>query len=168
MAPLPDDAAAEVTSLCAPPTVWRMLIQADLRARPTALREAVGAGEPLNPEVIAHVQKHWGVTIRDGFGQTETTALIGSIPRSPVKPGSMGRPLPGVAVEIVDPVSGRPASDGEIHQLGGGVGHRSATADAILPMPTAILRPTSASGGSNSWSSPDDLRHDPTCRIAHS
>ena len=56
---------AAVTSLCAPPTVWRMLIQADLGARPPMLREAVGAGEPLNPEVIEHVQKHWGLTIRD-------------------------------------------------------------------------------------------------------
>nr|WP_084269212.1 AMP-binding protein [Mycobacterium avium] len=104
----------DVTSVCAPPTVWRMLIQANLGARPAALREAVGAGEPLNPEVIAQVQKHWGVTIRDGFGQTETTALIGNTPRAPVKPGSMGRPLPGVALEIVDPVSGRSADDGEI------------------------------------------------------
>jgi acetyl-CoA synthetase len=105
---------AEVTSLCAPPTVWRMLIQADLGARPASLREAVGAGEPLNPEVIAHVQTRWGLTIRDGFGQTETTALIGNAPRLPVKPGSMGRPLPGIAVEIVDPVSGQPANEGEI------------------------------------------------------
>ena len=105
---------AEVTSLCAPPTVWRMLIQADLGARPASLREAVGAGEPLNPEVIAHVQRRWGLTIRDGFGQTETTALIGNAPRLPVKPGSMGRPLPGIAVEIVDPVSGQPANEGEI------------------------------------------------------
>lgn len=105
---------ADVTSMCAPPTVWRMLIQADLGAKPPMLREAVGAGEPLNPEVIEHVQKHWGVTIRDGFGQTETTALIGNTPGSRVKPGSMGRPLPGVAVEIVDPVSGQPAGEGEI------------------------------------------------------
>lgn len=105
---------ADVTSVCAPPTVWRMLIQANLGAKPPVLREAVGAGEPLNPEVIEHVQKHWEVTIRDGFGQTETTALIGNTPGSPVKPGSMGRPLPGVAVEIVDPVSGQPASEGEI------------------------------------------------------
>ena len=105
---------AEVTSLCAPPTLWRMLIQADLGARPSTLREAFGAGEPLNPEVIAHVQKHWDVTIRDGFGQTETTALIGNTPHLPVKPGSMGRPLPGVIVEIVDPVSGQQASEGEI------------------------------------------------------
>ena len=105
---------AYVTSVCAPPTVWRMLIQADLGTKPPVLREAVGAGEPLNPEVIEHVQRHWGVTIRDGFGQTETTALIGNTPGSRVKPGSMGRPLPGVAVEIVDRVSGRPASEGEI------------------------------------------------------
>ena len=54
------------------------------------------------------------MTIRDGFGQTETTALIGNTPHIPVKPGSMGRPPPGVAVEIVDPVSGQPASEGEI------------------------------------------------------
>jgi acetyl-CoA synthetase len=105
---------ADVTSLCAPPTVWRMLIQADLGPTPAALREAVGAGEPLNPEVIAHVQKCWGLTIRDGFGQTETTALIGNTPGSPVKPGSMGRPLPGVAVEIVDSINGRPTGEGEI------------------------------------------------------
>jgi acyl-coenzyme A synthetase/AMP-(fatty) acid ligase len=105
---------ADVTSLCAPPTVWRMLIQADLGPAPAALRETVGAGEPLNPEVIAHVQKCWGLSIRGGFGQTETTALIGNAPHSPVKPGSMGRPLAGVAVEIVDPVSGQPADEGEI------------------------------------------------------
>jgi acetyl-CoA synthetase len=105
---------ADVTSMCAPPTVWRMLIQANMGTKPPLLREAVGAGEPLNPEVIEYVQKQWGVTIRDGFGQTETTALIGNTPGSSVKPGSMGRPLPGVAVEIVDPVSLRPASEGEI------------------------------------------------------
>ena len=105
---------ADVTSLCAPPTVWRMLIQAKLGAKPPTLREAVGAGEPLNPEVIEHVRKHWGMTIRDGFGQTETTALVGNTPGSPVKLGSMGRPLPGVEVEIVDSVTGQPASEGEI------------------------------------------------------
>jgi acetyl-CoA synthetase len=105
---------AQVTSLCAPPTVWRMLIQADLGERPEALREAVAAGEPLNPEVIAQVQKRWNITVRDGFGQTETTALVGNTPGSPIKPGSMGRSLPGVAVEIVDPVSDQPADEGEI------------------------------------------------------
>lgn len=105
---------ADVTSLCAPPTVWRMLIQADLGARPPMLREVVGAGEPLSPEVIEQVRRHWGLTIRDGFGQTETTALIGNTPGATVKSGSMGRPLPGVSVEIIDPVSGQPASEGEI------------------------------------------------------
>jgi acetyl-CoA synthetase len=105
---------ADVTSLCAPPTVWRMLIQAKLGAKPPMLREVVGAGEPLNPEVIEHVRKQWGVTIRDGFGQTETTALIGNTPGSSVKLGSMGRPLPGIEVEIVDPLTGQPADEGEI------------------------------------------------------
>jgi acetyl-CoA synthetase len=104
----------DVTSLCAPPTVWRMLIQSRLGERPSALREAVGAGEPLNPEVIGHVRDRWGITIRDGFGQTETTALIGNTPGSTVKPGSMGRPLPGVEIEIVDPLTGQPAEEGEI------------------------------------------------------
>jgi acetyl-CoA synthetase len=95
-----------VTSFCAPPTVWRMLINTDLSGGPGALREVLGAGEPLNPEVIAQVQRHWGLTIRDGYGQTETTAQIANTPGSPVKPGSMGRPLPGVPVVLVDPVTG--------------------------------------------------------------
>jgi acetyl-CoA synthetase len=104
-----------VTTFCAPPTVWRMLIQADLgAANVTALRECVAAGEPLNPEVIEQVRKAWGITVRDGFGQTETTAQIGNSPGQPVKPGSMGRPLPGYAVTLVDPVTGQPGKDGEI------------------------------------------------------
>ena len=104
-----------VTSFCAPPTVWRMLIQADLgAANVTALRECVAAGEPLNPEVIEQVRKAWGITVRDGFGQTETTAQIGNIPGQPVKPGSMGRPLPGYPVTLVDPLTGEPGRDGEI------------------------------------------------------
>lgn len=107
----------EVTSMCAPPTVWRMLIAGDLSGGPGALRELVGAGEPLNPEVIAQVEKAWGLTIRDGFGQTETTASVGNTPESPVRPGSMGRPLPGVPVAIVDPTSDavvEGAGEGEI------------------------------------------------------
>jgi acetyl-CoA synthetase len=95
-----------VTSFCAPPTVWRMLINADLSAGPGTLRELIGAGEPLNPEVIAQVERQWGLTIRDGYGQTETTAQVGNTPGSPVKPGSMGRPLPGVPVVLVDPLTG--------------------------------------------------------------
>lgn len=97
----------EVSSFCAPPTVWRMLIGADLGPRPPALREVIGAGEPLNPEVIAQVRDHWGLTLRDGFGQTEMTAAIGNVPGAVVKAGSMGKPLPGIPVVLVDPVTGR-------------------------------------------------------------
>jgi acetyl-CoA synthetase len=105
----------EVTTFCAPPTVWRMLIQADLAAADVAaLRECVAAGEPLNPEVIEQVRKAWGITVRDGFGQTETTAQVGNTPGQPVRAGSMGRPLPGYAVTLVDPLTGEPGPDGEI------------------------------------------------------
>ncbi|WP_448252536.1 AMP-binding protein [Ottowia oryzae] len=104
-----------VTTLCAPPTVWRMLIQEDLRpwAARLALREVLGAGEPLNPEIIDQVQQAWGLTLRDGFGQTETTAQIGNTPGQPVKPGSMGRPLPGYEVVLLD-VDDNPADEGEV------------------------------------------------------
>jgi acetyl-CoA synthetase len=102
-----------VNTFCAPPTVWRMLIQSDLRKWRVSLREAASAGEPLNPEVIAQVRDAWGVTIRDGFGQTETTAQVGNSPAQPVKPGSMGRALPGYPVVLLDP-EGRPAEEGEI------------------------------------------------------
>jgi acetyl-CoA synthetase len=95
-----------VSTFCAPPTVWRMLINADLGARPDALREVVSAGEPLNPEVIEKVRAAWGLTIRDGFGQTETTAQVGNTPGAEVRPGSMGRPLPGVPVVLIEPVTG--------------------------------------------------------------
>ncbi|MEU5187694.1 AMP-binding protein [Streptomyces klenkii] len=105
---------AGVTSFCAPPTVWRMLIQADLGALRTPPREAVAAGEPLNPEVIETVRRAWGVTIRDGFGQTETTVQIANPPGQPVKTGSMGRPGPGYTVVLLDPVTGEPADEGEI------------------------------------------------------
>ncbi len=98
--------AEGVTTFCAPPTVWRMLINADLSGGPGALREAIAAGEPLNPEVISQVEKHWGRTIRDGFGQTEMTAAIANTPGQPVVAGSMGRPLPGVPVVLVDPLTG--------------------------------------------------------------
>ncbi|RFU22472.1 AMP-binding protein [Geodermatophilus marinus] len=95
-----------VTSFCAPPTVWRMLVNADLSGGPGALREVIGAGEPLNPEVIEQVRRAWGLTVRDGYGQTETTAQVGNTPGSEVRPGSMGRPLPGVPVVLVDPLTG--------------------------------------------------------------
>lgn len=103
-----------VTTLCAPPTVWRMLIQADLSGGPGSLREVVGAGEPLNPEVIEQVRAAWGLPLRDGYGQTETTAQIGNPPGQELRPGSMGRPLPGYPVALVDPTTGEPGEEGEI------------------------------------------------------
>ena len=102
-----------VTSLCAPPTVWRMLIKEDLRAWKPSLRELVGAGEPLNPEVIEQVERAWGIRIRDGFGQSESTCQIGNSPGQPVKPGSMGRPLPGYRIALLD-IDDAPAQEGEI------------------------------------------------------
>lgn len=105
---------AEVNTFCAPPTVWRMLIQSDLGSRPPHLREVLGAGEPLNPEVIGAVERAWGLTIRDGFGQTETTLQVGNTPGQPVKAGSMGRPMPGVPVVLVDPLTGDLTDEGEI------------------------------------------------------
>ena len=102
-----------VTTFCAPPTVWRMLIQEDLGRWNMRLRQLIGAGEPLNPEVIERVKAAWGLTIRDGYGQTETTAQIGNTPGQTVKPGAMGRPLPGYRVALLD-AEGREAEEGEI------------------------------------------------------
>jgi len=129
-----------VTSFCAPPTVWRMLIQEDLRAWRPPLREVLSAGEPLNPEVIEQVQQAWGVTIRDGYGQTETTAQVGNSSGQRVKAGSMGRPLPGYVIDLIDPASGAHGDHGEIcidlsrRPLGLMVGYRddsAQTADAM-------------------------------------
>jgi acetyl-CoA synthetase len=103
----------EVTSFCAPPTVWRMLIKSDLSGGPGTLREVISAGEPLNPEVIEQVKAKWGLMIRDGYGQTETSAQVGNTPGTTVKPGSMGKPLPGLPVVLVDPLT---------HELVEGVG----------------------------------------------
>jgi len=105
-----------VTTLCAPPTVWRLFIQENLTAFKVSLREACGAGEPLNPEVIDQVRAAWGLVIRDGYGQTETTALAGNSPGQRVKVGSMGRPLPGFRVQISD-ADGQPAKEGEVTLL---------------------------------------------------
>ncbi|BAR61243.1 putative acetyl-coenzyme A synthetase [Bradyrhizobium diazoefficiens] len=102
-----------VTTLCAPPTVWRLFIQENLASFKVALREVCGAGEPLNPEVIDQVQAAWGLTIRDGYGQTETTALAGNSPGQNIKVGSMGRPLPGYRVQVSD-ADGNPAKEGEV------------------------------------------------------
>jgi len=104
---------AGVATLCAPPTVWRMMILDKLGERPAGLRELVSAGEPLNPEVIEHVRRDWNLTIRDGYGQTETTAQVGNTPGQEVRLGSMGRPLPGYQVALLDS-QGREASEGEV------------------------------------------------------
>lgn len=92
-----------ITTLCAPPTAFRQLVTLDLKGRGLEkLREVVAAGEPLNPEVIAVWREATGRTIRDGFGQTETTILLGNFPGRPVRPGSMGMPAPGFEVVLVD------------------------------------------------------------------
>ncbi|WP_439641859.1 AMP-binding protein [Nevskia sp.] len=114
-----------VTSLCAPPTAWRSLILEDLKAHPVRLRELTSAGEPLNPEVIEQVQRAWGLTVREGFGQTESTAMLGNPPGQPLRPGSMGRPLPGYAIDLLD-LDGKPAKEGEISVR-------------LAPRPTAIM-----------------------------
>jgi len=103
----------EVTSFCAPPTVWRSIIQLPLDEIETRLRELASAGEPLNAEVITRVQAAWGLTIRDGYGQTETTAQIGNCPGQEVVPGSMGRVLPGYHIELLD-IEGNVSDEGEI------------------------------------------------------
>lgn len=107
-----------VTSLCAPPTVWRLLIQEDLAAyRPRLnLRELIGAGEPLNPEILDQVQRAWGLTLRDGYGQTETTCQIGNPPGQPIVPGSMGRPMPGYRIVLLD-AEGREAAVDEAGEV---------------------------------------------------
>jgi acetyl-CoA synthetase len=110
---LAEVARCGVTTMCAPPTVWRMVILEDLKAYAVKIRELVSAGEPLNPEVIERVRSQWGITIRDGFGQTENVLLLGNFPGQPVKPGSAGKPSPGHQVVLLD-AEGQEAEDGEI------------------------------------------------------
>jgi acetyl-CoA synthetase len=102
-----------VTTICAPPTVWRMVIQEDMTAWKTKLREALSAGEPLNPEVFDRVKAAWGLDLRDGYGQTETTLQVGNSPGTRIKPGSMGRPMPGYRIHILDPEDSE-AEEGQI------------------------------------------------------
>jgi acetyl-CoA synthetase len=102
-----------VTTICAPPTVWRMMILEDLASYPIKLREALSGGEPLNPEVFARIRAAWGLNLRDFYGQTETTALVGNTPGQTIKPGSMGRPQPGYQVVLLD-ADGHESDDGEV------------------------------------------------------
>jgi acetyl-CoA synthetase/medium-chain acyl-CoA synthetase len=99
----------EITSLCAPPTAYRLLINEDLKKyRLSRLRVSASAGEPLNPEIIAAWQAQTGMTIREGYGQTESCVLVANFPGMRVKPGSMGKPAFGYQVEIIDE-NGAPA-----------------------------------------------------------
>ena len=117
-----------VTSFCAPPTLYRLLVQTDLSGHDLgALRHCTSAGEPLNPEVIRAWKQGTGLTIYDGYGQTETTCLIANYRALEVRPGSMGKPVPGWDIDIVDD-DGKPSPIGEVgnvvvvhdsrHQLG--------------------------------------------------
>jgi acetyl-CoA synthetase len=102
-----------VTSLCAPPTVWRVLILEDLAKWPVKLNEVIGAGEPLNPEVIERVRAGWGLTLRDGYGQTESTCMVGNPPGLAVRAGSMGQPMPGYGMVLLD-ADDRECEEGEL------------------------------------------------------
>jgi acetyl-CoA synthetase len=102
-----------VNTFCAPPTVWRMLITENLAGWKVKLRELASAGEPLNPEVIEQVRAAWGLTIRDGYGQTETSAQVGNPPGQKLKVGAMGRPLPGYHVRLLN-AEDKDADEGEL------------------------------------------------------
>jgi acetyl-CoA synthetase len=102
-----------VTTMCAPPTVWRLFILEDLKSFPVKLKELASAGEPLNPEVIERVRATWNITIRDGFGQTENVLLLGNFPGQTVKPGAVGKPSPGHRIVLLDAEENE-SDDGEI------------------------------------------------------
>ncbi len=103
-----------VTVFCGPPTVYRMLILEDLSKYDySGLRHCTSAGEPLNPEVIKVWKAATGRTIYEGYGQTETTVLVANYPFMPVKPGSMGKPVPDLTIDILDE-DFKPAPAGEV------------------------------------------------------
>ncbi len=105
-----------VTSLCAPLSVWKLFLVEDLSRYRFALRTMVSAGEPLNPEIIRRAREGTGVDLREGYGQTETTALVGTWPGMEPRPGAIGRVAPGYRIAILDedlqPVP--PGEDGQI------------------------------------------------------
>jgi acetyl-CoA synthetase len=123
-----------VTSLCAPPTVWRVLILEELAKWPVKLSEVIGAGEPLNPEVIEKVRQAWGLTLRDGYGQTESTCMVGNPPGLAVRAGSMGQPMPGYRMVLLD-TEDREADEGEL-----AVALNPAPVGSIINPPGSALR----------------------------
>jgi acetyl-CoA synthetase len=102
-----------VTTICAPPTVWRMFVQENMASWKTSLREVCSAGEPLNPEIIEHVQKVWDLTVREAYGQTETTVQIACFPGERVEPGSMGQEAPGYRIRLLD-ADDKDVEEGEV------------------------------------------------------
>ena len=170
-----------VTSLCAPPTVWRVLILEDLAQWPVKLSEVIGAGEPLNPEVIERVRAAWGLTLRDGYGQTESTCMVGNPPGLEVRAGSMGQPMPGYRMVLLD-AEDREADEGELavtldpaptglmagyagdaEKTAGCAGRQPTTAPATSPVatptatcgtsaaPTTCSRPATTASAPSSW-----------------
>lgn len=106
-----------ITSFCGAPTIYRMLVQTDLtQFQYPSLRSAVAAGEPLNPEVIETWRRATGITIRDGYGQTETVVIAANFPGMDVRPGSMGKTSPGFTVDVVgdDAMPVAPGKEGDI------------------------------------------------------
>ncbi|WP_286878756.1 AMP-binding protein, partial [Methanoculleus sp. UBA413] len=119
-----------VTTFCCPPTIYRMLILADLDKFDLAdLRHCCSAGEPLNPEVIRAWEEGTGRTIYEGYGQTETVLCIGTFPGMKCKPGSMGRPSPGWHIELHDD-DGNPV----------GIGEEGRIAVKLDPRPVGLFR----------------------------
>ncbi len=106
-----------ITSFCAPPTAYRMLVLEDLTQYDlNELRHCTSAGEPLNPEVMKVWEEGTGMTIYDGYGQTETVLMVGNFRCLPVKPGSMSKPMPGYEIGVVDG-EGKELPDGEEGQI---------------------------------------------------
>lgn len=128
-----------VTSFCAPPSYWRALVQDTLGRKPASLRQVVSAGEPLDDRISDEVLRNWGLRIRNGYGQTETTAMIGFAPGQEVVSGGLGYPLPGYSPQLIDPVTHEPGDEGEIcldlneHNIGLMLGYADAVGTPRLP-----------------------------------
>ena len=114
---LPMFAKYKITTFCAPPTMYRMLIKQDLSHYDlSSIEHATIAGEALNPEVFHQFQKHTGLSLMEGFGQSETTVMIGNLVGMRPKPGSMGKPVPLYPVDLVDP-DGNSVADGQVGEI---------------------------------------------------